>query len=204
MPGSSTFCGFGTTTRSAKLPVVGIDGDVRERELAGHGRSRVPSSSRMRDRQVARARERACGQRAAQLEQLGRRLRDVDVHRIELLHGGDGRRLVRRDERTLGHRRLADAAADRRRDARVTEHDVGACDGGSRRLDVGFGLAQRGGRVFVVLLADRVDLDQLGAAARVQLRGEQRRFGARQAGLRALRRRRGRSRPRSGTAAGRP
>ncbi len=176
MPGSSTLAGFGTTTRSAKLPV---DGSTVTSENAS-----LPVMLEWRavleqdpDRQVARAFEGACCQCTTQFEQLGGRLRHVDVHRIELLHGRERGGLVGGDERALRDRRLADPSADGRGDARVAQHDISPRHGGSRRLDVGFGLAQRGGGVFVLLLADRVDLQQLRAAARVELGRHQRGFG---------------------------
>ena len=45
----------------------------------------------------------------AQAQHLGRRLREVDVHRIDLLDERQRRRLGLADQRAFGHQRAADA-----------------------------------------------------------------------------------------------
>ncbi len=62
----------------------------------------------------------AGGQFATQLQQFGGRLAQVDVDRIQLLHRRQRFGLPGVDQRALGDRGLADAAADRRGDPRVT------------------------------------------------------------------------------------
>src|SRR3546814_6222725 len=64
----------------------------------------------------------------AQAQQFTARLGDVDVDRVELLHGGQRRGLVGGDQRALGHRRLADAATDGGHDPRAVELHPGAGD----------------------------------------------------------------------------
>lgn len=60
-------------------------------------------------------------------------------------------------------------AADRCGDARIAEGDKAALQGSLGRVDVSPGLRQRGLRVLVVLAAHRIDLDQFGRTARIQL-----------------------------------
>src|SRR3546814_1918207 len=63
-------------------------------------------SEQDRHRSRAVALEVAGGQLPAQAQQFTARLGDVDVDRVELLHGGQRRGLVGGDQRALGHRRL--------------------------------------------------------------------------------------------------
>ena len=78
---------------------------------------------------------------AAQLIELGDRLGEVGIDRIELLDGRKARGLVLHDERAFADQRGADDAVDRRADGRIIEIEFGARDVGLAALDVGFGLA---------------------------------------------------------------
>src|SRR3546814_6489170 len=69
-------------------------------------------SEQDRHRSRAVALEVAGGQLPAQAQQFTARLGDVDVDRVELLHGGQRRGLVGGDQRALGHRRLADRSEE--------------------------------------------------------------------------------------------
>gem|GEM_PF-6490754 len=108
------------------------------------------------------------------------------MDRVELLHGGQRVGLAGADQRALGDRGLADPAADRRGDAGVAEGDVGGVEGGPCGADIGFGLLLRGDGVFQVLLADGVDLGQLGDALCAQPRCVGRGFGAGKLGAGAV------------------
>ncbi|MCY1541706.1 hypothetical protein D9M68_774080 [compost metagenome] len=67
-------------------------------------------------------------------------LRHVDVDRIELLDGREGRRLAGCNQCTRRDRRLADTARDRRIDGRVGEIDAARLEIGLGRSDIGLAL----------------------------------------------------------------
>ena len=116
---------------------------------------------------------------AAQVEQLGRRLGEVDVHRIDLLDHRQRRRLALADQRAFGDEGAADAARDRRRHRRVAEVDLRALQACLGRRDVGLGGLLRRDGVDVVLLADRVGFDQRLVALGLRRRLRQVGLGAR-------------------------
>jgi hypothetical protein len=115
----------------------------------------------------------------AQVEQLGRRLREVDVHRVDLLDQRQRRRLALADERAFGDERAADPARDRRRHRRIAEADLGALQVRPGRRDIGLGGLLRGDGVDVVLLADRVGFDERLVALGLRRRLRQVGLGAR-------------------------
>ena len=91
-------------------------------------------------------------------------LGDVDVDRVDLLHGGQRRGGPLADQRALGDQRPADAAADRRGDGGVGQVDLGRPEGGTGHADVGRCLLLGGHGIVIVLPADGVGLDQRGVA----------------------------------------
>ena len=91
---------------------------------------------------------------AAQCAHVVARLGQVDVDRIELLHG----------QRPGGHGRASDASVDGRGDARVFQIDLGALERCATGRDFGLCLLVGGDRVVVGLGADGLDLDQFGIA----------------------------------------
>jgi hypothetical protein len=88
------------------------------------------------------------------------RLGHVDVDGVELLDDGERRRLVGRHHRADRDRGPADPPRDRSLERRVGEVDPRALDGGPGRGDARLRPQERRLRVVVVLLADRVDLDE--------------------------------------------
>ena len=92
---------------------------------------------------------------APQLAELGGRLGEVRIDRIELLDRRDMRRFGLTDQRAFGHERAADSAADRRADPRVFEIELGARDVRLARGDVRFGLAKGRNRHLQLRLRDR-------------------------------------------------
>ena len=117
---------------------------------------------------------------AAQRQQFAARLVHVDVDRIERLNRCEHLILIRFDQRALRQIRTADLAGDRRGDARVAERDARRFDVGLLLLDVCQRLLQRGLRVVVVLLADRLLFAQRHVAIGFQLRGGERGFRVRE------------------------
>ena len=104
---------------------------------------------------LAGALELAGLQVAPQPQHLVRRLGQVHVDRVDLLHRGQQGGLGRLHVGPLGHRRAADAARHRRGHGRVAEVDPGRLLGGARRRHVGLPRLQGGHGVVVVLLAHR-------------------------------------------------
>ena len=74
---------------------------------------------------------------AAQLIELGHRLGEVGIDRIELLDGREACVSFCTDERAFADQRRADDAVDRRADGGVIEIELGARDVGLAALDVG-------------------------------------------------------------------
>ncbi len=104
-------------------------------------------------RVVAGALQLAAGQFAAQAQQGGGRLGDVDVDRVELLHGGHRVGLAVGHQGAFGHRGTADAAGDRRQHLGVAQVDP-------RLLHRRLGLQVGGIGVGVLLLAHGLVGDQ--------------------------------------------
>ena len=205
MPGSRTSSGLGTTTRSRKLPVPGST--VTSVKVS------LPSCwvaaavlEQDRHRQVARLLQAARRELPAQLEQLGARLRDVDVDRDRAAGPWPARSAwLAVTSAPCVTDDLPMRPGDGRGDPRVREDDVGAVEDRLRGDDVGLRLPQRGDRVLVVLLAD-VPRSSTSSAQRRGLRPGrvERRLRAHERGPGGRLRRRGRSRRRAGRAAGRP
>jgi hypothetical protein len=122
---------------------------------------------------------------AAEAQQVGGGIRDIDINGVDLADGRQGRRLLGRDQRALGDGRCADQPADRRTHFGEVEADLRRLDGRLGRGDVGLGLRQRRLGVVEALCGDRVDADQLVVAIDLGLR-------ARQGGFRLLQGRCGR------------
>ena len=101
-----------------------------------------------------------------QRQQLAARLRDVDIDGIERLDRGERRRLLGGDQRALRHGGAADAAGDRRGDARVIEIDA-------RAFGVGERLLVGGARVVIVLRRYRGLLQKRRKARRLRLRADE-------------------------------
>jgi hypothetical protein len=105
------------------LSRAGVDAEVGEQELA---QLAVGAAVLEHDRDARRvaavgAPELAALDGAPEREHVGRRLREVDEHRVDLLDQRERRRLALADQRTFGDERAADAARDRRRHARIAE-----------------------------------------------------------------------------------
>ena len=66
----------------------------------------------------------------AQAHHFGRRLREVDVDRVDLLHHGQRRGFALAHQGAFRHQRTPDAAADGRADAGVAQADAGRLHGG--------------------------------------------------------------------------
>ena len=115
-------------------------------------------------------------------QELHARLADIDVHRVKLLDGGQGARLLGGDERTLGHLGLADAAGDGGLDIGVGEIDAGAVHRRPGRGDLGHGLLPGGLGFHLVLIAHRLAVHQLAVPLGLEPGRVLRRFGARQGG----------------------
>ena len=140
---------------------VGVYGDVLEEEL---GRDGVGLAVVEHDLDVAAVGllPLAGAQRLAQREQLGAGLGEIDVDRVDLLDGGQVRRLAFAHQRSFGDERAADAPGNRRRHPGVFQIERGL---GKPR----FGLFPGGlGRV-EFLLADGVDLHQRAVALHQEL-----------------------------------
>ena len=159
MPGSSWPLGLGTVARSVTAPVPRstLTPLTVSSPFCAYT---VPSSSTNCSCVAARAPFKL----AAQLQQLGTALHDVDLHRVELLHGGQGLGLVGGDQRPRGDRGDLDAAADRRTDARPVDLHLGGGQGGARHRHLGLGLQPSRGAVVRRLAADRIGLEQFGVA----------------------------------------
>ena len=119
------------------------------------------------------------GQRLlAEAQQVGARLLDVDIDRVEALDGGQGVVLPRPDQRAGGVERAADAAGDRGADHGAVEVDLGGTERRGLGLDVGASFACRRNRIVVELARDEVALHQLGIAANLAVGGDGRGAGA--------------------------
>ncbi|CRI67575.1 hypothetical protein THIOKS1690004 [Thiocapsa sp. KS1] len=126
------------------------------------------------------------GEGAAQLEQLGAGLCEVDINRIDLLHGRQRFGLVGRYQGTLGDGRASDPPGDRRLDSTIGEVDLRALQGGLIDGDTGHGLLERRLGVVVVFLTHCLGLGEKRIAIGLQPRPIQGRLRARQRGLGAV------------------
>ena len=102
----------------------------------------------------------AAPQRAAQRDQVGARLLDVDVDRVEPLDHRQRIGLVGGDERADGAQRAADAPADRRGDAGEAQVDPRGVERGAVLRDAGSRLPRLRGGVGIILLGDRLHLGE--------------------------------------------
>ncbi len=126
----------------------------------------------------------AAAQLAAQVEQVGARLLDVDEDRIEPLDRRQRRRLSDRDEPARGHQRTADAAGDRRGNVGETQIDLGGAHRGAVLRDGGGGLVGGRFRVGVILFRDRLQIGERLVAIGLASGGDGIGLGAREIGLR--------------------
>ena len=165
-----------------------IDGQIGEQQLARFGVEAAVFEHQLDTRGLGARRtlELTRGHGVAQLHHFGGGLRKVDVHRVDLLHDGELRCLALADERTFGHECASDAARDRRGDAGVAQIDIGRGEGGLGGGHVCLRGTLGGDGIHVVLLADRVGLDQRLEAVGLRSRLREVRFGTCHAGLRAL------------------
>ena len=99
--------------------------------------------------------EPALGEVAPELIELGDRLREVGVDRIELLDGREMRGFVLADQRPLGHESSPDSPGDRRPHGRIVEVQLGASDGRLLCRDFGLRLTLRRQSKFVLRLRRR-------------------------------------------------
>jgi hypothetical protein len=138
----------------------GVHRDVAELQLA-FGRVGSPVfEQQLHVAQRSGALELATRQSATQAQQVGARLGHVDVDGIELLDHGQGHRLVGGHHGAHRDRRPADPPGDRGLQRRVRQVDPRALHRGAGRGDARFRPEKGRGGVVVVLLADRVDLDE--------------------------------------------
>ncbi len=120
----------------------------------------------------------AGGELATQLDDFARRLRDVDIDRVQPLDRGQGGGLAWGDQGALGDAGDADAARDRRGDGGPAQVDASGVRRRVLLFDRGRRLPPGGLGVVIVLLADPVNLDQVGVAFRLEAGGGQVGFGA--------------------------
>ena len=99
-------------------------------------------------------------QRPAQRKQLGGRLLNIDIDRVEPLDHRQRFGLVRGDERPLREQRAADPPGDRRRHAGEAEVDPRGLESGARLGDRSGGLSRLRLRIDIILLADGFDLGE--------------------------------------------
>ena len=189
--------GLGTRARNATAPVAGSTTSPEKSSVPGC-RRRCRRAAAPALRLLAAA---VAGLRAPAPISLDAH-REFDVQRIDLVDGGQQRRVALPDQRAFGHLLLAGAAADRRAHGGVAEVDARALDRRLAGLHRGGGAALGGMRVVEVGLRDELLRRQLARA----LRGG---MGVGVGGLRRApaRPRPGRARPaaapdRSGTAPG--
>ena len=97
--------------------------------------------------------ERAALHGAAQLHHVASRLREVDVHGVDLLNDGQRCRFALPHQRTFGDQCAPDAARDRRRHIGVVQGDAPGLHGGLASGHIGLGLLLRGHRIGIFLLA---------------------------------------------------
>ena len=100
------------------------------------------------------------GHGSPELHHARRRLREVNVQRIDLLHDGQLRCLALPNQRAFSDQGPANAARNRRGDRRITEVDTSRLHVGFGHGHVGLGLPLGGNRVGVFLFANGVCLDQ--------------------------------------------
>ena len=122
----------------------------------------------------------------AQLQGFAGGLREVDVHRVDLLNDRQRRGFALPDQRAFGHQRAADAARDRRRHAGVVQVDAAGLHGGFANGHIGLGLLVGGHGIGVLLLADGIGRQQRLVAVGQRLGLDQVGLGAGQRGLGAL------------------
>ena len=136
MPGSSRPCGLGKRARSVTVPVFWST-------MASENSTCPASRSRCRPRAsgatgAAGRRHAAAGQRSAQRDEVGARLLDVDIDRVQPLDHRQRIGLAVGDQRADGGQRTADPPADRRGHAREPQVDL-------RRFERGLVLRDGGG-----------------------------------------------------------
>ena len=86
----------------------------------------------------------------------------MHIHRVELLHRGQRCGLVGGEQGAFGHAGQLGPAGNRRDDTRAVQVDAGGLLGGLGHRHVGIGLRRRCLGLVIHLLADGVDLHQLG------------------------------------------
>ena len=111
------------------------------------------------DLRAARRNPARC-QSALQGQEVGGRLLDVDIHRVNPLDHRKRFGLVGGDERADGKQRPADPPADRRGDRRVAQIDPRGLERGAGLRNIGPRLPGLGRGVGIILLGDRLDLRQ--------------------------------------------
>ena len=133
--------------------------------------------------------ELAIGQRGAQLHHIGRRLGEVDIHRVDLLNHRQRRRFALADQRTLRHQRPANAARNWRLHAGVIQVDARGLQRRFADGHIGLRLLVAGYGVGVFLLADgvgghqrRIALGQRSRLRQIGFRAGQRSLSALQCG----------------------
>ena len=87
------------------------------------------------------------------------------------MNGCEGRTLICCCESAYGHIRFADATRYRCRNARVCQIDTGGFKRGFRILNIGLGLLESSVRIIEILLADRLDGNQLSVTLGLQSDG---------------------------------
>ena len=120
---------------------------------------------------------------AAQLERVVGRLREVDVHRIDLLDQRQLRGLALTHQGTFGDQRAADATRNRCRDRGVAQVDVRRLHAGAADRDIGLGGFPCCHGVGIFLLAHCVGFDQRLVSLGQRLGLASVGLGARQAGF---------------------
>jgi len=157
LAGQQQALGIGQLGTHGHLPRAGVDAEVAEEQPARLGQqAAVFQHHAHRHRLTGQTAQLARRHGLAQGQQLTAALREVDVDAVDLLHQRQGRGLGGTGERAFGHQRAADAAGDRRFDARHLEVDASRLHRGLAGRDIGLGHLLRRQGVGVVLLAERL------------------------------------------------
>ena len=161
--------GIAELAAQGHLPGIGVDLGVREQQLAVERVERAVVEHEAHLGGIGRdALEVAALEGAAELVELGHRLGEVGIDRIELLDGGEIGLVLHR-ERALADQRRTDDAVDRRAHGGVVEIELGARDIGLAAVDLGMGLTLGRDRLLVLGFGAARSLGERGDAVRLLL-----------------------------------